>query len=191
MVAPDLADLSHGAGRGGPIEEPVEIERVRLLEYDPHQRVIVVEPPVRDELEAHTLPARRMLHLRGAGPLEEGLRGGVGERRRQCRASAQWRRRSRRRMQPRSHLRKRAGPGGVERQIGRRPEAPAAGALLDPDRLAGLHVEERAYPEGQRDMRIEHQAEVLVRARCPQDEFAELGQDAPFPIRRVADGMAM
>jgi hypothetical protein len=36
-------------------------------------------------------------------------------------------------------------------------------------------------------MRIEHQAEVLVRARCPQDEFAELGQDAPFPIRRVAD----
>jgi hypothetical protein len=80
-----------------------------------------------------------------------------------------------------------AGPGGVERQIGRRPEAPAAGALLDLDRLAGLHVEERAYPEGQRDMRIEHQAEVLVRARCPQDEFAELGQDAPFPIRRVAD----
>jgi hypothetical protein len=79
MVAPDLADLSHGAGRGRPIEEPVEIERVRLLEYDPHQRIIVVEPPVRDELEAHTLPARRMLHLRGAGPLEEGLRGGVGE----------------------------------------------------------------------------------------------------------------
>jgi hypothetical protein len=43
---------------------------MRLLEDELHPRVIVPEAPIGDELEAHALAVRRVLHLPLAGALE-------------------------------------------------------------------------------------------------------------------------
>jgi hypothetical protein len=74
-------------------------------------------------------------------------------------------------------------PGRIARHVACVPDIPMNGSLLDLDVAAGLDVQHRSCGEGQRDVRVENQPEVLVVAGRSQQKTLELGIERPSSTR--------